>query len=207
MKEVQMTKVTKNSDDEFNGSSDDEGSDDEVPKKVPTEGSDDEGSGEGGSDDEGSGEIQMMNSGSSDDEGSNQMMKVQVKKFRWNSKKNFGNKNIGGKGIGTENISENNSSQQKFSRKSFTPKNIIKKNSNYHKIKLYISVDVKNYDRRIPLYYDEKTNVISDSNEKVIGILYEVKYTNAPIIYDGDFYTVINPYHKIKKCLLTDKLI
>ena len=194
------------SDDE---SSNDKGSYDEGSNE---EGSDEEGSNEEGSDDEGSNEESSDDEGSSeegsDDEGSSEEGSDDEGSIEGDSKKRiFGNKNIGGKGIDTENISENNSSQQKFSRKSFTPKDIIKKNSSYHKIKLYISTDVKNYDRKIPLYYDEKTNVISDSNDKVIGILYEVKYTDAPIIYDGDFYTVINPYHKIKKCLLTDKLI
>ena len=83
-------------------------------------------------------------------------------------------------------------------------------------IKIFPSNKTKIVKRNQPLFYDDNTQIvmiISEENNNInvtkqIGILLKVEYKNAPILFDGNYYSVVRTmeYEKylVQRCVLTD---
>jgi len=81
--------------------------------------------------------------------------------------------------------------------------------------KIFISYKTNIVKRNQPLFYDDNTRIImiieenTITNEpKPIGVLLKVEYKNAPIIFDGNYCSVVRTieYEKylVQRCVLTN---
>ena len=79
--------------------------------------------------------------------------------------------------------------------------------------KIFTSNKTKVVKRNQPLFYNDKTQIVLTINEKddtpsVIGVLLTVEYKNAPIIFDGNYCSVVKPLnyeeYLVQKCTLTN---
>jgi hypothetical protein len=82
-------------------------------------------------------------------------------------------------------------------------------------IKIFTSNKTKIVKRNQHLFYDHNTRIVmiiseeNNNNEpKPIGVLLKVEYKNAPIIFDGNYCSVVQTieYEKylVQRCVLTD---
>jgi hypothetical protein len=80
--------------------------------------------------------------------------------------------------------------------------------------KIFTSNKTKVVKRNQPLFYNDETrNVISFEDEeckktKLLGVLLKVEFNKAPIIFDGDYCSVVTPVqcndYLAQRCVLTN---